>query len=250
MLLTTHKFKPIVKIKAKSGNKEPFFDYDSLLNMVQQLVIVFISAVLAMALTEHLENKSAKEHVQSFVAPMQDSCVTQFSRINQNLYAKHTKAEEGTALTNEELYELVDLVKTSDSTLCETMIYNENFISVLSPSSYMFLNDSIENIKIIRSDLKNISADNMDRQFVAESIAKYLFYYTDTIFSLEALKNDIEFNLLMFTISDDNLIKNNMWFKTYREDVKKLEIIFSADLKEYENKCRYNTGEYLATTDN
>ena len=243
LLLTTHKVKSPDN-KDKKNAKQHFFDQQAVLDVIQQLTIVFLSAMLAMWLTDYLETRTTREHVQSFLSPMQDSCISVFVDVDEKIKEYYKSEDSGQQGTDEQLYLIATEAIKNEATLFETMLYNENFISTLHPLSYTMLHHNLDTQSTVRQKLKGLDPDNLNRQETAELIAEYLFSLADAAFSMDCLREDVEFCLPLLAALDENTlhasIDNSPFFQLYRMDLEMLESLFDVDLSVWENYSRYN----------
>lgn len=242
LLLTTHKIAPLSGKDAKNA-KQSFFDKQAVLDVIQQLTIVFFSAMLAMWLTDYLETRNTREHVQSFLSPMQDSCISVFVDVDAKIkeyYKTEGSAQQG---TDEQLYQIATEVINNEATLFETMLYNENFISTLHPLSYSMIHHNLDTQSTIRRQLNDFDPNNLDRQETADLIAEYLFSLADAAFSMDCLMEDVEFCLPLLSTLDESILQdsidNSPFFQLYRLDLEMLESLFEVDLSAWKNYTRY-----------
>ncbi len=212
-------------------------------NIIQQIVIVFLSALLAMSLTEYVEDKMNREQAAALMPQLQNSIITQFSKVGGEIKDIYDVLEEGETATDEQLLNVAKVIVDEDGAFMEAILYNENLVSTVAPMSYMFLNMDVSQMKKISSDLSEIDPENFDRQKTAELIAEYLYCCTDAAFSMEVLKEDITFDLVTLAMVEESVLKDNVYYELYTSYIEKLQTAFSVDLKSYEGKIRYGVSE-------
>ncbi len=237
LLLTTHRSKK----KVENNGKARFFDGESVVNVVQQLVIVFLSAMLAMWLTEYLEKKNTVEHVEAFASSMYLDYTGQLSNIHMDIKEVADLENEAEKGTDEQLLKIAKAVASNENSFFENMRYNDDFVTTLSPTSFMVLSIDFENMNRISNELKEVNAENLDRQKVSEQIADYLFYLSDAAFSFGLLRVDAEYDFVNLFFADQSLIEQDTIYTIYNMDIKFLQESFDVDLKDWENKRKYNT---------
>ena len=67
--------------------------------------------------------------------------------------------------------------------LWETMLYSENFLTVLAPMSYIPLNIDFSQLKYLKNILFAVNISSADKQQICKKIANCLYYCTDAAFA-------------------------------------------------------------------
>lgn len=228
LILTTHKVKPVKEVKG--ADKAPFFDRQALVDVIQQIVIVFLSALLAMGLTEYMEEKTAAERAEDYVNAMETACFAEYSELQREILDLYDTLEDPKANRDEQIKYLADFILDRENNLFETMLFHDELVSSLSPQSYLTLVDDMENAKLAQNRLAKLDLNTADRQVLADYIAQYLFYCMDTYFNLGAIdSNGIDFELSKLGMLTDEQLQNGV-HADYNERIVMLEELFDVDL--------------------
>lgn len=235
LFLTTIKREPV---SAKGGAK-PHIDRDAFTDIVRQVVIVFLSAMLAMWLTEYVENKTVKNRVQALTPQIQVSISSQTSQVGAEIKSAHESGETSDAAIRSQLRDIAKEIERDDMDLWEAMLYNESFLTTLDPMSYMHINIDFSQLRHTKNDLINTDFATADIEAVTDSIANYLYYCTDAAFCLSVLSEDIEFNLLALTMLEDEVFEKNIYYVNYNSCIDMLEEHFGTDMDEWKDKRQF-----------
>jgi len=240
LFLTTIKRVPVDGGKRAKVTFRSAIDKDAFTDIIRQVVIVFLSALLAMWLTEYVEQKTTRNKVQSLAPQIQISMSSQVLQVGGEI--RDICGKESTAGTSrdEQLAAIIKQIEMDDINLWEATLYNESFVSVVDPMSFMHLNIDLTKMKHIKEQLLRTDLSSATTQEICELIAEYLYYGTDAAFSLQFLAEDIEFNLLLLATLEDEHFESDIYYSQYNQVIKLLEDHFGCDLSAWEGKRQYS----------
>lgn len=224
------------KVKQGKRQKTNFYRSEHLVHIFQEVIIVFFSAVLAIWLTQSVENYNNQRKVQSLLQ------ASYFEKINQLSQVSGTFNDIVEDNLDEE-YSIEDKVRAAESIIkshndfTENILSNETVLSQINSSSYVLLSICMENITLDVAYLEDeMKCAEVDYQIIAEYAASYCFYSYNMAFYFECLSDDVNFNLLQLAFVDEEFKESSASYKAYIGTLNNIEIIFNTELSEWKER--------------
>lgn len=212
--------------------------------IIQELTIIFFSAILAIWLTDVFEENKTKERVSSFMAATSNANIGQLSQVNGILL----DLKEKQSVTDEDVLQIAGAPIKNWSNMTETVLYNDMVISTIDPMSYTMLNTCMENNERVVESLKEeIEKGVLNKQTIADNVASYCFYTAQLSLYLEILSDDVTFQLpLLVIVEEDVLVKElsastsyAAYAEIYQNDINMLEQLLGVELPYWKERTLY-----------
>ena len=226
------------------------------IKVIQELTIIFFSAILAIWLTDVFEEQQIKERVSSLMLATSNANVGQISHINGVLLdiseINKASGEADYHISDEDIIEIASAPIKNWSNMTEAILYNEMVISTIDPMSYTMMIICLENNeRTIESLKEELEKEELDKEAIAEYVASICFYSSELSLQAELLSEDVEFQIPMLAYLEyENmedlmeLLQTYSDYNTYNEiylnDIHMLEDLFGVDLSEWEERPIYN----------
>jgi hypothetical protein len=196
---------------------------------VIQVAIVFLGVLLAMRITEFMNEKAEYSKAEAMMESLYFSHISKFSQIFGEINDLDVQSD-----MEKELDVLAKSVSASSSLLERESLLNDYMISTLTPVSMMQIGGSYENIDRCIKKLEIVES----KKDKTELIAEYCYYNCVLGFEYEVLRNEPDFELVSL-VFDSNA--NETWEKSsyalmYSDCIDKLEESFNVDLSVWRGK--------------
>lgn len=217
----------------KPKQKHGFLSSESLLHIVQEVVIVFYSAILAIWLSGYVENIKTQNYVESLMEAACNSEINQISQVS-GVLKDMISNNNGTILDKTKS---VNTIIKSKNSFIESVLQNDTVISQLNPLSYISLDICMENISIDIAGLEDeLKLETLNELVIADYIASYCYYSYEIAFYFDCISNDVDYNLWQLALIDSKIKSGTVYYSAYMDSLKDIEEIFGVELTEWKEK--------------
>lgn len=210
-----------------------FFKSEQLISVFQEVIIVFLSAILAIWLTEFVNDYNTQKDISSLMEVSCNAEITQLAQVSGTIkdIIENNHLKE---------YSLEDKMMSADSVIksyngfAENILSSERVMSQLTPISYTMLDICIELINMDISYLEDeLKQDEIDQQKIAKYMVSYCSISYKMAFYFECLSKDIKFDLPKLALLSENEIKTSIYYKAYIDTLNGIGEIFDIDISEF-----------------
>ena len=234
LLLTVYHSRSATKEKTQN-QRSAHWDIDALRQIVREIIIVFLSAVVAIWLTSVQQQIEAKNKVEDFAKALVQTSLFSYLEMDWDIREISSQSELAEAELDEQLYDLAQSLAKNDAVFLETMLENENCVSVMRAATYCLLCVDMHQQKTLQEDLLGLDPQRIDRQDVCDQIAEYLYYNMKEPLLVSYLVEDAAAEPPTANSLPEGEFFNNMYYTTYVEDLNMLEATFGVDLSKWKN---------------